>query len=309
MLEGQSFRTSVVLLLIMVAGLSACSRSTPLCAYGDALAKQANLTPASDAYAEAERNGEGDCADDGLEKVTKDLAAVKAGDAKGRAALRAGDTAAAKAAFEDALKTDRGDAVATVELQRLGAVVPSAPATPPPLVVTAARPSSTLAWIGIALALVMAVLTAAFWWWMRRRVRAVDTKWEQADRKREHDFEQARRPLNDESSRLVALSTALAGAQARQRELAGEIRELSTELTRVREQQGRLTTTAGRHAGELSRTTRVAESLTARVETVVAESALHRRQLESLAALMIEGRPGRRTERFGQRLEVEDDRG
>jgi hypothetical protein len=39
MLGSQSFRTSIVVLLITMAGLSACSRSSPLCAYGDALAK------------------------------------------------------------------------------------------------------------------------------------------------------------------------------------------------------------------------------------------------------------------------------
>jgi hypothetical protein len=241
--------------------------------------------------------------------VTTALAAARAGDAEGRAAVRAGDTAAAKTAFEGALKTDRGDAVARVELQRLGSTAPSAPATPPPLVVTAARPSSTLAWTGIAVALVMAVLTVAFWWWLRRRARAVDEMWEQADRKRKHDFEEARRPLDDESSRLTALSTELAGAQTRQDELAGKIINLATEMTRVREQQGRLTTTAGQHASELSKTMRVTGTLTGRFEAVVAESALRRRQLESLAALVIEDRPGLRTERFGPKPTVEDNRG
>ncbi|MBL7253263.1 hypothetical protein [Paractinoplanes lichenicola] len=302
------FRTGFLLLLITMSGLGACSRATPLCAYGDALAKQANLTQASDAYAQAQRNDEGDCADDGLEEVADDMAAARAGDAKGRAALRAGDTAAAKAAFESSLKIDRGDPVAIVELQRIGSTVPSAAPTPPPLVVTAARPSGTLAWTGITIALVMSILTAVAWWRLRRHVRAVDERWERSDRNREYKYDRASRPLDDASSQLRDLTEQLKQARTRQDQLDGKIGTFATEVSEVRSALSQLTTISTRQKAALGGTMRDTASLRAELKAVAAESALQRRQLETLASLMIDGRPRFRTERFGPKPKLEDDR-
>src|SRR5689334_9897910 len=103
MLRARPFRTSLLFLLLL-GTLCSCARDRTLCAYADSLAKDAHLADAADAYAAAQRADEGHCADEGLDQVAKGMAEARTNDAKGRAAARAGDTAAAKAAFEAALR-------------------------------------------------------------------------------------------------------------------------------------------------------------------------------------------------------------
>jgi hypothetical protein len=160
-----------VLLLTLFPVLASCSRDTPLCGYADGLVKGAQVVAAADAYAAAERAGEGDCAEEGLVRVGELRASAETYNARGRAAARAGQTEAAQASFRAALTIDRGDAAATDELQRLARTDP----TPAPAVSTVliSGPAGNDAGRGIAwVALVVAVLAAGVGvvlWRLQRR--------------------------------------------------------------------------------------------------------------------------------------------
>lgn len=167
------------LLLVLMPLLTSCSRATPLCGYADGLTKAAELTAAADAYAAAQRSDEGDCAKDGLDKVSKLQASAKVEDAKGRAAAQAGDIEAAKAHFRAALNIDRSDDVAAAELQRLGATTPTPAPVISPIVVQAPATRSTatsgLSWAALAIAVSALGASVGLWLFYRRRAEAAET--------------------------------------------------------------------------------------------------------------------------------------
>lgn len=165
-------------LFVLMPLLTSCSRATPLCGYADGLTKAAELTAAADAYAAAQRSDEGDCAKDGLDKVSKLQASAKVEDAKGRAAAQAGDIEAAKAHFRAALNIDRSDDVAAAELQRLGAATPTPAPVVSPLIVqapaTRSTASSGLSWAALAVAVSALGASVGLWLYYRRRAEAVE---------------------------------------------------------------------------------------------------------------------------------------
>jgi hypothetical protein len=171
--------SALVPLLLVSAALASCSRATPLCDYADGLVKSAQLAPAADAYATAERSKEGGCADDGLKHVGELRAKAGAYDAKGRAARRAGQLPAATASFRAALAIDHSDTAAAAELESLtrGPVTPAPPPSVVPVLVKGPPGRDAdrgLAWLAVVLALVVfsAVLGLAVW--MRANRLALD---------------------------------------------------------------------------------------------------------------------------------------
>lgn len=99
--------------------LTGCSVSTPACDRADALAKQAKLAEAAQAYADAQRRKEGACADDGLTDVAKRQAAALSAVARGQAAETARDPRAAEREYRAALALDPGNGRATTGLLRV----------------------------------------------------------------------------------------------------------------------------------------------------------------------------------------------
>jgi hypothetical protein len=169
---------AVSLLLFLALAVSGCGRDRSLCEYADGLVEDARLTEAANAYAAAQRDGEGHCADEGADEVadlrrdvTKDVAA-------GRAALAAGDKAKARSAYEAALTVDRGDETARSELLRLGQATPAPPV--PTLVVQEVpakrdRPS-VFTWVALATAVATVIANAVLLVLWRRRVAAIDRR-------------------------------------------------------------------------------------------------------------------------------------
>ncbi|GAB2604631.1 hypothetical protein Aab01nite_78350 [Paractinoplanes abujensis] len=156
----------LVLVLGVLISLAGCSRDHTLCAYADGLVKDARLTEAANAYAAATRAEEGDCADDGADEVADRRRTATKEVARAQAALSGGDRAAARAFFESALRTDKGDQAALQGLLLLGA--PVTPAPVPTVVVHEVRSTSAPAWpfwATIAVATVALLTAGAVWWW------------------------------------------------------------------------------------------------------------------------------------------------
>jgi chemotaxis protein histidine kinase CheA len=121
-----SGRWRIVLVTVLTFPLlAACSGDTPACDRAAGYLHEARLTEAANAYAEAKRLAEGDCAADGLEQVSDLQGDSLAATATGHAAESAADLRGAQAAYETALAIDRGNAEAAAGLRR----VTSRPAT------------------------------------------------------------------------------------------------------------------------------------------------------------------------------------
>jgi uncharacterized protein HemX len=164
--------SACVMLLALGAALASCSRATPLCDYGDELVKSAQPAAAADAYATAARSDEGDCADDGLDRVAELRARAGTFNAKGRAAARAGQVPAAQASFRAALAIDRDDGTATAELQRLSRTSP-APTPTASTVLISGPPGRDagqgLAWFALIVAVAAVAAFGALWRLQRRQ--------------------------------------------------------------------------------------------------------------------------------------------
>ncbi|MEU1746679.1 hypothetical protein ACWD8I_06380 [Micromonospora arida] len=169
---------AVSLILFLALAVSGCGRDRPLCEYADGLVKDARLTEAANAYAAAQRGGEGRCADAGADKVADLRRDVTKKVAAGRAALAAGDKTKARSAYEAALAVDRGDETARTELLLLGQATPAPPV--PTLVVQVVpakrdRPS-VFTWAALATAVATAIVNAALLVLWRRWVAAIDRR-------------------------------------------------------------------------------------------------------------------------------------
>ncbi|MDG4810986.1 hypothetical protein O7634_29865 [Micromonospora sp. WMMD1120] len=166
---------AVSLLLLLALTASGCGRDRSLCEYANGLVTDARLTEAANAYAAAQRSGEGRCADTGADKVADLRRDVTKHVAAGRAALAAGDKAKARSAYEAALAVDRGDETARGELLLLGQATPAPPV--PTLVVQEVpakrdRPS-VFTWLALATAVTTAIVNAALLVLWHRRVAAI----------------------------------------------------------------------------------------------------------------------------------------
>ena len=169
---------AVSLLLVLALAVSGCGRDRSLCEYASGLVEDARLTEAANAYAAAQRDGEGNCADEGADKVADLRRDVTKEVAAGRAARAAGDKAKARSAYEAALAVDRGDETARGELLLLGQATPAPPV--PTLVVQVVpakqdRPS-VFTWMALATAVATVIANAALLMLWRRRVAAIDQR-------------------------------------------------------------------------------------------------------------------------------------
>ena len=118
--DGSTWIASgVVAATFMVVALSGCSSDKPRCDEAGGQLKQGNLTAAAEGYADAQRHGDGRCADEGLEKVAQLRASSLIESAKGAAAEKAQDLHGAEAAYTAALAIDRGNADAQAGLRRV----------------------------------------------------------------------------------------------------------------------------------------------------------------------------------------------
>ncbi|WP_250033348.1 hypothetical protein [Paractinoplanes maris] len=154
-----------VVAVALLAALAGCSGPSHLCDYAAGLVDDHHLTEAARAYAEAQRVGEGSCADDGLDEVVEQQAAGRRSYEQGMAAARAGDLPKAKASLQAALRTDQGDVQAAVELRRLGQT-PSIRAVPSSVTVTnggSGGPGGPLVWAAVAGAALASALVLAAW--------------------------------------------------------------------------------------------------------------------------------------------------
>jgi len=277
MIGARAFRTGVLLLLVL-APVSSCADVTPLCDYAAALAEEAQLTEAADAYAAAQRSDEGDCAEDGIRETTERMAEARAADARGRAAKRDGDLAGARTAFRSALRIDRGDAVAAAELLRLGEQRPALPASAPPVVVTAQRggPAGVLLWIAVGVSLLSAVVTGTLWRLQRGRLRAVEGKATCTDA-----------AVRKVHPRLTELAGDLEKLNGRQQESqAALVREQKLLQAGAQVLSADLATARAEAQGGLAKVTEEQRDLVGRTRQ-------HHRLLAALAERIIVGRPGR----------------
>ncbi|MDQ1652700.1 MAG: hypothetical protein QOI35_1900 [Cryptosporangiaceae bacterium] len=92
---------------------------TPLCDQAGSFAGKAQLGQAAGTYAEAQRQGEGNCAADGLDAVAAKQAGAFAAAAQGQAAERAGDLTTARTRYQAALEIDAGNGQAAAGLIRV----------------------------------------------------------------------------------------------------------------------------------------------------------------------------------------------
>jgi tetratricopeptide (TPR) repeat protein len=112
-------RAVCVSALLVLLVLSACSPDTPGCKRAEDYVRQAELSYAADAYAQAQRANEGSCATEGLERVTQLQAESLAATASGHAAESSQDLRGAESAYDEALKIDHGNAEAAAGLRRV----------------------------------------------------------------------------------------------------------------------------------------------------------------------------------------------
>ena len=110
---------AVLWMALITPLLTSCSASTPACDRAASLLTRARLAEAAQIYAEAQRNKEGVCADDGLAKVADRQAESLTAVARGQAAENARDLRAAESAYRAALALDAGSGRATAGLARV----------------------------------------------------------------------------------------------------------------------------------------------------------------------------------------------
>jgi hypothetical protein len=173
------------LVVVALAALGGCGRSTPGCDRAAADLAAARLAAAAEAYAHANEQGEGDCADAGLHTVGVRYVTAFQNVARGRTAEAVHDRDAAATAYRAALGDDADNAAARDGLARLGLPSPSA-APPAPVTAPAAAPATpapaasgpsrlVVALLTVALALLgaVAVLLAVLLWGTRRQAAAL----------------------------------------------------------------------------------------------------------------------------------------
>ena len=119
-----------VLALPVVVGCS--STPTPLCDEAAGLAETHRLTAALAQYLEAERRGEGGCAEDGRREVQEEQAQVAQLLARATTAERRGEDAQAGTLYVQALTRDAENDQARAGIARLQAAQPSLTVTPTP---------------------------------------------------------------------------------------------------------------------------------------------------------------------------------
>lgn len=152
-------RAVVCLILVLAAStaLSGCGVATPLCDEAATLADSAQLSQATEKYAEASQHGEGDCADKGLSAAATRYTDAYVNIARGRKAEDAHDLNAATAAYRAALAFDADNAAARDGLARLNQPVPifQPPSRPP---VATAPPAAPADFIGRTFSIAATVL-------------------------------------------------------------------------------------------------------------------------------------------------------
>jgi hypothetical protein len=161
-----------VVALALLAALVGCSGPSRFCDYAAGLVEDHQLTEAAHAYAEAQRLGEGSCADRGLDEVVELQADGRRSYEQGMAAARAKDLPKARASLQAALDADQGDVQAAAELRRLGQT-PAVRAVPSSVTVVhrgSAGPADPLVWSGLVVALVALIFAVVAW---RRRLNPI----------------------------------------------------------------------------------------------------------------------------------------
>lgn len=256
---------AVSLLLFLALAVSGCGRDRSLCEYASGLVKDARLTEAANAYAAAQRDGEGNCADEGADKVADLRRDVTKNVATGRAARAAGDKAKARSAYEAALAVDRGDETARGELLLLGQATP---APPVPTLVVQVVPAkqdhpSVFTWVALATAVATVIANAALLVLWRRRVAAIDhrvgasgrtvdtvsQRIEDVDRRAtvtDQRVDEAGRQIDVAGKRIDRTDAAVAALNRKVTESALTARQLSAMDARVSTTDGRITSANAR---------------------------------------------------------------
>ena len=122
---------AVAVLFAAAAALTGCAAATPLCDQGRSLSDAGRLAAATERYARAEQQGEGDCADAGLSTAGGRYTDSYVNVARGRAAEEVRDREGAAAAYRAALVFDTDNAAAREGLARLQQPVPEPPPPEP----------------------------------------------------------------------------------------------------------------------------------------------------------------------------------
>jgi hypothetical protein len=135
---------AVAVLLAAAAALTGCAAATPLCDQGKSLSDAGRLAAATERYAQAEQQGEGDCADAGLSTAGGRYTDSYVNVARGRAAEDVRDREGAASAYRAALVFDADNAAAREGLARLQQPVPE-PLPPEPQAAPQPAPEPTAA--------------------------------------------------------------------------------------------------------------------------------------------------------------------
>jgi hypothetical protein len=197
----------VLVLVLLIVGLSACAKVTPLCDEAGSLVAAGQLSRGTEQYALARQQGEGDCAEAGLSAAGSRYVDAHVAVERGRSAEDTRDVEAATTAYRDAVTLDADNVAAREALARLKQPVPvlrapvPAPPTPP-----AAQPQAglvmALAIAAVGLLCVVAGLLAwAVWRWRRQSAT------------RQRDAAAARERLDEVLGEVQVVKTQLATAR------------------------------------------------------------------------------------------------
>jgi hypothetical protein len=139
MATARHSRQVIGLVLLGWCVLVGCTQGkATTCDQAQAEVRQGNLTAAASLYARAQRLGEGDCADDGLDQVMSLKSDSMKDTVRGRAAEDDGDYIAALADYQHAIEKDSGNTDALAGRDRVQGLLSQASA-----LATSAAPSTT----------------------------------------------------------------------------------------------------------------------------------------------------------------------
>ena len=198
---------SVLALVLLVVGLSACSRATPLCDEGGSLVAAGQLSRGTEKYALARQEGEGDCAEGGLSAAGARYVDAYVAVARGKSAEEVRDVEAATAAYRAAVTFDVDNVAAREALARLEQPAPvlraPVPVSPAPRAEPQAGPVMALAVATVGLLCVVVVILAWAVWNRRGRSAA-----------RQRNDDAARERLDEIVGEVQVVKARLATAQA-----------------------------------------------------------------------------------------------